>query len=231
MPKIYIVVMIGIPGAGKTTFCENLIEINSKFNVVHICFDHFINTKNNLNSYNANRKKLINEIKNLINHIKNNHKTIDYFAKTSYVTDIEADYLILIDDNNYYRGMRYEFYKICKIIGAAFLQIYFPIQLEIALERNKKRDKGYVPENIIENMNKKLENPSGKCCWEIETINVNNDKPIDIKEILSYIKKIPIIKIPEIKEKVAVNQTKLHNIDIALRKHIKYLITEKKSPK
>ena len=45
-----IVVLIGLPGAGKTTFCQKFVSNFSKpdsdskvgFNVVHVCYDAFV---------------------------------------------------------------------------------------------------------------------------------------------------------------------------------------------
>ena len=39
-----IVILMGLPGAGKTTFCQKFVSEFSKldFNVVHVCYDAFV---------------------------------------------------------------------------------------------------------------------------------------------------------------------------------------------
>jgi signal recognition particle GTPase len=39
-----IVILMGLPGAGKTTFCQKFVSEFSKldFNVIHVCYDAFV---------------------------------------------------------------------------------------------------------------------------------------------------------------------------------------------
>merc|ERR1711909_93629 len=80
----------------------------------------------------------------------------------------ERKVLIIIDDNNYLRSMRYEYYQLARKFEAGFCQLLFQSTLEMALVRNSSRDaKHRIPEEVIRRMSEKLEAPDPlKNSWE-----------------------------------------------------------------
>lgn len=45
-----IAVTVGLPGSGKTTFCQSLNnseEVSSEWHIIHVCYDEIINDRNN----------------------------------------------------------------------------------------------------------------------------------------------------------------------------------------
>jgi tRNA uridine 5-carbamoylmethylation protein Kti12 len=79
--------------------------------------------------------------------------------------------MIIMDDNNHYRSMRYSCFHLARRFRAAFLQIHLPCDVRTALERNAVRNLGSqigrnVPDASIRRMADILEAPSDKIAWE-----------------------------------------------------------------
>ena len=89
-----------------------------------------------------------------------------------------ATHVILLDDNMYYRSMRYEFFKICREEGAAFAQLHVTEDSEIARARNAKRESP-VPDSVLERLVTLAEPPSPKAnAWERHTFRVKSDASV-----------------------------------------------------
>lgn len=72
--------------------------------------------------------------------------------------------LVLIDDNLYYRSMRFEWFKLARDCSLGFCQVFVSCPLEEAIRRNASR-KSPVPESSIRVMESKLELPREES-WE-----------------------------------------------------------------
>lgn len=216
MVKICIIVLIGLPGAGKTTFCLNLLKNNLNYNFIHICYDEIFEFKKESNetTYKTERKRVIQKVERMIGEIEKECKD-----------DIPS--VILIDDNNYYAGMRYEFYKVCKARELCFGQIYFEIDVKLALNRNNMRDKSAIPLFVIEQMNKRLERSSPKNKWEQNTMTINDD-PEAVDNFISLIETCflnPLkSKSTHEKDSEQIKINPLHEVDLCLRKRIKQIL-------
>ncbi|XP_077206120.1 L-seryl-tRNA(Sec) kinase isoform X2 [Paroedura picta] len=81
------------------------------------------------------------------------------------ITALRPTYFIL-DDNFYYRSMRYEVYQLARKYSLGFCQLFLDCQVEICLQRNCQRTQP-LPEETIYAMAQKLEVPnSEKYTWE-----------------------------------------------------------------
>merc|ERR1712142_699868 len=87
---------------------------------------------------------------------------------------MDLDELIyIIDDNMFYESMRYKFYQLAKKYEIGYSQIYFDFNLSECLDGNKNRE-DTIPEQIIYDMNYKLENPIVTEKWQKYTLLFNS---------------------------------------------------------
>ncbi|XP_010124809.1 PREDICTED: L-seryl-tRNA(Sec) kinase, partial [Chlamydotis macqueenii] len=82
-------------------------------------------------------------------------------------------YLIL-DDNFYYRSMRYEVYQLARKYSLSFCQLFLECPLECCLQRNRLRSHP-LPDQIIHLMARKIEMPDvKKNAWEQNSLILNS---------------------------------------------------------
>ena len=68
--------------------------------------------------------------------------------------------LVIVDDNMYYRSMRYRVFQLARRSGAAYVQVHVAAGLEAALERNAGRaGAARVPDGIVRRMAAALQAP------------------------------------------------------------------------
>jgi len=140
MSKLCVVVLVGVPGAGKTTFCNELVKHNQfKFKIDIFSYDELCT------DFTSASRKFV--FKHIEKHIANNINSKDEVR------------IIIVDDNMYYKSMREEYYNVTKTYQVGFLQIYFNVNLDVAVQRNEERVIKKVPKDIIESMYKKMELP------------------------------------------------------------------------
>lgn len=216
MVKICVIVLIGLPGAGKTTFCKKILSSNLKYNFLHICYDDifkFHPKQLYQETFKDRRRKVIEQTEKIISEIKMNDQE-------------EDSNVILIDDNNYYAGMRYEFFKLCKRNELSFGQVFFAIDVECALIRNSHRDSNKLPSHVIEKMHKRLEIPSHKNQWEQNTIMVKNSEKIDDFESFLKVCFLNILehKIISKSDNDVHKINFVHSLDLCLRKRISEIL-------
>jgi len=85
-------------------------------------------------------------------------------------------HLIIADDNMYYRSMRRSLFLRARTYGAAFVQLYVPMDVTEAVANNKQRPSSVVQvsEATIERMASLIEVPDGDTySWELNTITTN----------------------------------------------------------
>jgi len=153
--KTCLVLLVGLPGAGKSTLCQ-LIKQSADCDVIHVCFDDVIplSIQRNIALSRAGvewklvRRRTLNIIAGVIGSYSQptacesissdldlmfrqfeQRLTIEFKAVRN------KDVMLLIDDNNYYRSMRYEYYQLARAESLGFCQIYLQCQLTEAINR------------------------------------------------------------------------------------------------
>ncbi|KAF2903470.1 hypothetical protein ILUMI_02704 [Ignelater luminosus] len=226
MSKICLVVLMGLPGAGKTSLCNQLIkslESNESYKTYTIEFDMLMQITDE-NCYKELRKQVYASTEHIVESINS-------------LLNEQNKYVIFIDDNMYYKSMRYEYYKLARKYETSFLQIHINILLETAISRNRKREqKHQVPKSVIQDMASKFEVP-GKEHWELNLITLHTPFEFSTEifdEFVTLLTKCfdkPVYK--KIDPKTGtLPQSRLQNIDILLRKivHSRLAVDKTKVP-
>ncbi|XP_072177723.1 L-seryl-tRNA(Sec) kinase-like [Diadema setosum] len=87
--------------------------------------------------------------------------------------------LFLVDDNMFYRSMRYEYFQLARKYSTGFCQVGLTCSAKVALDRNSGR-KNEIPENTIVTMATKMELPdASKAPWEKNSFLVDVQDPVD----------------------------------------------------
>ncbi|XP_054747394.1 L-seryl-tRNA(Sec) kinase [Anastrepha obliqua] len=235
--RICLLALIGLPASGKTMFSKWLFELpQTAFNVIHICYDdHFPQPTNETSSetkfeFKKERTQIFSIIRELIDALKNTNRFPNHL-NTTVKSSLHADcydFLIICDDNNYYRSMRYKLYQLCKQTECAYAQIYFEGHLEMALQRNSERPAvERVSQKTIQQMAKRLEAPdSATQRWESNTVILNeytykdcSAMKIKILEFLGKTFKNTLRPSP-VQEKAKNVQSLVHQLDLLLRRRV-----------
>uniref|UniRef100_A0A1Q3FY61 L-seryl-tRNA(Sec) kinase n=1 Tax=Culex tarsalis TaxID=7177 RepID=A0A1Q3FY61_CULTA len=249
MNRVCLNVLVGIPGAGKTTFCqrikEYLIAKESCLNSIHICFDDFIKFDAEIDlentSFKSKRKRLLELLEQIIQVIKSknlpqleqvnnllydefHHKITVNLAKTP------SNYLILVDDNMYYRSMRFQVFQIARRLGTGYFQTFLDVSLDTARTRNSERSAS-VPEEVIARMFYKLEKPNERICrWERNSLILSNPS-VELEIVLDTAMTClenPVEPIETHKSKEPVEQSLVHKVDLLLRKTVGEMVKQQR---
>ncbi|XP_071090107.1 uncharacterized protein [Haliotis cracherodii] len=91
-------------------------------------------------------------------------------------SDLYIGMVVVIDDNMYYRSMRYDYYQLARKYGLGFCEVHVDCPSDMAVARNKQRTLGRVEENVIVTMVTKMEVPdSAAYHWEKYSISITHD--------------------------------------------------------
>lgn len=187
-----LVVLIGLPGAGKTTFGQKLVErlaISHLLGSTIVSFDQLVPLENQAalaaaleeaqdgpdrgsSSSSADRvqphrtewKKFR---QRLLNRVEQALTTVPY-------DDARSSAVVLVDDNNYYRSMRYSLYQLAKKHRVGFCQFHLAGPIELHRRANASRpETSRVPDVVIEKMSSRLEPPDPALHrWERRSLTV-----------------------------------------------------------
>lgn len=148
MQRQRLFVLIGIPGSGKTTLAKSMIE-SLQDNTVHISRDSI---RNEIGDVIFNKKSESNVFKTYISRI---------------ATALKLGYDVIADSTNLSKDKRLIYFALCealektKLAEVDIVAIFVPTPLSICIERNNERcGKDKVPEETIEFMYSKIEEPS-----------------------------------------------------------------------
>lgn len=244
--KICIGNLVGLPAAGKTTFCHEIIKHFTKnqyeCNVLHISYDNFIDIPNDIayfehKIYKKNRLQLA----WIIDRIIKNFKTIrnieflnEIFNRTypqntfncikSLSFNLENENcLLLIDDNMYYKSMRKQIRNIAIENEIGYFLINFRTTLNACLNQNSQRLNS-IPNEFIEKMKVKFEQPQRQEGF-LFNVGIDNVSIELFQETIQYHFDHPLVK-QEPLESINVPQSELHRIDLILRKTINRKMNE-----
>lgn len=246
-------VLMGIPGSGKTYFCKFLQDHFANYNdsvlknvyVVCVCYDEFLNHENIPSSskkWKDQRKRVLVNVENCVCALRGlgSIDNCTIITKTDTENLIKSEYiLLLIDDNMYYRSMRYQYYQLAKRHSVSFCQFYLKTDLKNALKFNKMRDLCCViPEKTVQNMLEKFEVPNAKNSWERLSLTINSHEDFSASSVIMSIHNIIIESLnnpidcsiknndEEIKSRESTNSNITHQFDIIMRRWIEKCIKE-----
>lgn len=215
--NVCVVVFFGGPASGKTSFLKFLLENSSKFDfsLKYFCYDDLIKIDENFKDFLESEN------------FKEARKCVLYEIECSIIECLQnkcEKYLIIIDDNNYYKSMRYEFYKSSKKLNTGFFQIFFNSCLKEALARNLNRTKS-LNEKAVTNIFNKIEKPDIRNKWEENTLTFNIDAGDSFQNLEQKLCQTieERFQNPEIiidQSVVKIPKSSIHEIDLILRKSI-----------
>lgn len=253
--NIAIVVLIGLPGSGKTTFAQKIMNIirtgvySENFEMVHICYDQIYSSMERHIEYKEFRQRNIEYIKQIITVLKggkNKSEELHGLLKTAGLSTFCSSpdvkelqyYCVVIDDNMYYRSMRYEIFNVAKQFSIGFVQVYLDCSVSTALRNNSKRlQESQLPNNVILKMNEKIERPnSTQFFWEKQTQFLSSENGFGDEDFKTFFVTLehtfrnPITNEVKnndcvLKSQIECVQSTVHQCDIAIRRLIsKYML-------
>ncbi|XP_069681063.1 L-seryl-tRNA(Sec) kinase [Periplaneta americana] len=191
-----LVVLIGLPGSGKTTLCQALSRCLGA-QALPLSYDSLLPAATD-----AWRE-----------------------ARLSALAAVEAaarqgPRFVLVDDNMYYRSMRWQCYQLARRLRLGFCQLYLHCELEDALRRNAGR-RDAVPREVVTRMAERLEPPAGaRHPWERASL-VVDAAATDLQQVLRFLEAAAACPVPALEEPAEPSTPlpgPLHCADVALRK-------------
>ena len=246
-----LILLLGLPGCGKTTFAEKLravLEQQQGLVPVIISFDKFIPleeqaafsqqaSESDEKLFKSQRTALRNGILQALADEHGSTKEVSIInecVKEHILKELKNAAtankfpILILDDNHYYRSMRYEYYQVAREFSFSFLQLGFTCSMEEVLRRNRNR-KDCIAESVIKNMALKLESPNPlKHHWEGFSfqISTEGDNATSAEEVWALVKEVilfPVLPIEDHSEEAeesrkTCSQNVLHQSDNMLRK-------------
>lgn len=207
---IVLTVLMGLPGAGKSTLCETLASAASEnpdlvdFIFIHVCFDTLIplslqekfveakkaGVEDTAESWKQARQEVYLNVDELVSCLKTENYDSDVFKFFNVHRNCigkDSRFVILLDDNFYYRSMRYEYYQLARKHTVGFMQMYIDINYNVAIKQNSNRTQR-VPETVIQSMAEKFQPPKPtENRWEDPTFLTQSSDGTDLKGLWDMI--------------------------------------------
>lgn len=248
--EIVLLLLLGLPASGKTTFSKMLMKLNGDVTVpgslgqknvgiIHICYDALVPLiSQHQMKWSESRKKVVALVENIICLLKaHNYSGLEDYLQQMKINKTRRHILpttnettiLIIDDNMFYSSMRYEYFKMARKYTISFAEICIHCSTEVACNRNSHRLKDRVPQETIIRMAEKLCCPSEKntwekwsCCLSSESSFGNRDAQAAFQIIEDALKE-PVLPLNTEDDENAHNKDApnlVHEADIALRKVI-----------
>lgn len=161
---------------------------------------------------------------------------IDFFTLSNNVIKKETQHVILLDDNFYYRSMRYEYFQLARKYSIGFCELYVECSADVAVRQNLQRD-GQVPSEVIEAMKVKLEPPlPDEHSWESTSCTLQTTAFPDfscIWDMILQCLKTPVLPLVDRSSEIAearmlCSSSVAHQADIYLRSIVGQVIKERR---
>ncbi len=225
---------MGLPASGKTTLSTVLAKNLPEFHVHVVSYDQEISLEKQKEL--VDKKAASNEDEQVW---KRERKAIlakvDQYLISYNDKKEDKDLVVVIDDNNYYSSMRYEYYQLARKHEIGFCQLFLDLDLERAKDVNSKRGENeQVPEEVLDRMASKMEAPNPLSnSWEqfsfVLKPNTDNvvkpeDTAIDMcRSVIALAMDNPVKAIPDNTEERDLSRSKctasvVHQADKILRK-------------
>jgi tRNA uridine 5-carbamoylmethylation protein Kti12 len=185
--NIYVVLLCGIPGVGKTFFSSYFRTQFNSGNVIYFNFDELFyeNAKTNNMFYSLDLTKFKITRNEFFSLFKN--KLEELITANSSLSNTN---IFLIDDNFYFKSMRKPYYKLCKLKGISYSEIHFQSSIDYCLKMNSKRVTPFqkIPEEIIDKINENFQwNSFNKSfIYEILIEDMDSISKINIKDLIQH---------------------------------------------
>ncbi|KAH8342817.1 L-seryl-tRNA(Sec) kinase [Drosophila kikkawai] len=243
MAHICLLALIGLPGAGKSTLCGWLLGQQAALrsrHLVHLCYDDFLNARPTSSElpYKEQRALIFSLLRQIVSAIREGAAWPGQVRRTTAGNSngSDGDYLILCDDNFYYRSMRYKLHQLCRDAGCVFGQIHVDSSLDSCLQANaRRRGNDRVPDAVIREMHERMEAP-GSEAWESNSLTVASADPeVAGSMILNFInslnaKLVSEQSLPATGQDQQQEQSLAHGLDLLLRGRIKTLLNGMPQP-
>lgn len=235
-----ILILVGLPGSGKTSLARELIEFLSARHCVVNCvsFDELVPLEEQARIAQSSSSESTKNYRFLMK-----DKVADILTS---LNDSSLTHVVIVDDNNYYRSMRYEYYQLAARHRIGYLQLYLKCPLEEAVINNERRIESMrVPNQVIHVMHLKIEVPreSWESCIVLETSASNCSEAFEsiwhnvekaIRNPVTYLQALEDRKAEAELSRQCNDRSLFHLIDTSLRKKIGLLVaaqTEAESKK
>ncbi|XRP97025.1 L-seryl-tRNA(Sec) kinase [Methanocaldococcus sp. 16A] len=199
-----LIILTGLPGAGKSTFSKNLAKILSKNNIDVIILGSDLIRE----SFPIWKEKYEEFIR------KETYRLIDSALK---------HYWVIVDDTNYYNSMRRDLINIAKKYNKNYAIIYLKAPLDVLIKRNIERGEK-IPNEVIKKIYEKYDEPGKKYRWDEPFLIIDTTKDINFDEIAKKLieksKEIPKFYVED------ENKNKNNNIFDKIDKETRKIVSE-----
>ena len=158
--RVVLIVLMGLPGSGKTTLARRLAAESGRGVVVTVVsFDDFYQREYGL------------------------------AALRDQLDDAQAGEVVVVDDNMYYQSMRKQVWRMARHKGAAYMQVFVDTPLAECVVRNAARTgEARMKDGVIEHMHERLERPNAaKRQWDDAVIVTEGARELSVRPLLDEI--------------------------------------------
>ena len=166
--KNFLVCLVGLPASGKSTFAYKLKELlESKSNIFKVKIIDPDEIRENVvpGEFNHGKEQIV------------RRKNLESVRQV-----LEAGFIAINDDLNYYTSMRHDLKNIADKLGLKCFIIHISTPLETCIKWNKNRGKP-IPNRVVINIAKKFDD-FGKYNWDVPLANYDLSQLKDLNEPL-----------------------------------------------